>query len=305
MSNWRRGLLIGAGYLSVFSLVFIVSIYFTFDANALKPMIVREAGKRKINLEIQDMGLKGFMGLRIKGLKIAPLESESGGEESGPGWQIDRLDISPRLSTITGLISALGSGKKGGGLGSLAFSFEVRIGGGKISGSFEQGQDSLSLEARVADLPLERIPLNVPKIKNLALTGRMNGQVSLEMEDRKRPDTWNGKTEVDLDNLEASDFEAIGLKVGGFTVGKGTLIADIESGTASINPLKLQGGDITATLSGTMALKPRLIKSILDLKGPFKFSEEYKEKNPLISGFLPSSDNYSYKGTLEGMMAGM
>jgi len=303
MSNWRRSLLIGAGYLSVFALVFIVSIYFTFDANALKPMIVREAGKRKINLEIQDMSLKGFMGLRIKGLKIAP--PESGGEESGPAWQIDRLDISPRLSTITGLISALGSGKKGGGFGPLAFSFEVRIGGGKINGSFEQRQDSVSLEARVSDLPLERIPLNIPKIKNLALTGRMNGLVSLEMEKRKRPDTWNGKTEVDLDNLEASDFEAIGLKVGGFTVGKGTLIADIESGTASINPLKLQGGDITATLSGTMALKPRLTKSILDLKGPFKFSEEYKEKNPLISGFLPSSENYSYKGTLEGIMAGM
>ena len=96
MSGWKRSLLMGAGYLAAFTIVFIVSAYLTFDANALKPMLIKEAARRQLTLEIREMDLAGFMGMELKGLKITG-PKVAGQEGSAPSPQ-EKSDT-PRFSS--------------------------------------------------------------------------------------------------------------------------------------------------------------------------------------------------------------
>lgn len=296
--DWKKRLLLAAGYLAVFLVVLAVSLYLTFDANALIPMIQSQAEKSGVDLEVQNAELSGLLGLDLRGLRISPASNPPAGESTP--MAIDRMIISPSFSTVLAL--AGGGTQKGG---PLAFDFEVQMGPGRIEGSFKQDKESLRLDTSARDLPLERFTLLSKYVENMSLSGRMNGDIKLDLQDRNRPDTWNGKIELDLDRMAVSDFKYLGLTLTGFKVDKGTFIGEIESGTLNVNPLKFQSQEIPLNLTGTVALKNPPTKSILDLKGTLNIGQEYKDKNPLISGFLPPTDKYAYQGTVEGLLKGM
>ena len=301
MNDWKQKLALAGGYLAVFLVVLIFSLYLTFDANALKPLIEDAARKNNLEFQVEDISLTGILGLEMKKMRIAPIKT--GDQEPQPPLVIDRLVISPRLSTLIGLISSPPGGK-GKNPPPLAFSFEAGIGPGKIEGSYQQKQNQVHLDTTVKDLPAQSTMVSY-YISDLELTGKMSGECVLDLEDKNRPDTWNGKLAVDLEAITISDFTYMGFQIGGFDVQRGTLIANIEAGLAKINPLKLQSQDVPVSLTGSMALKNPIRKSIIDLKGSLKVSDAYKEKNPLIGGILPPTDNYSYQGTVDGILPGI
>ena len=133
----------------------------------------------------------------------------------------------------------------------------------------------------------------------------MNARINLDLKDRMRPETWSGEIQADLDNPRISDFTYSGINVAGFSMDKGTMKAEMKDGHVTINTIKFMGHDAPMNLQGSIALKRPIGRSIVELKGSLEFSEEYKEKMPIVSGLLPADNQYSFRGTLDGMIPGI
>ncbi|HUT56165.1 MAG TPA: type II secretion system protein GspN [bacterium] len=299
MSNWKRIAAQAAGYLALFAAVFCLTLYFTFDANVLKPALEQAAQKAKYRIEVGDISLYRLTGLDLKDVSISLAEPDP--DKNPEPMKIDRLQFSVSLFSIPGAISAMRARK----VPPTSVSYDVRIGSGKITGNYDMGGKTMKLKTSVQDLALDKITIPSFYYKNMKLTGKANAEISLELTDQARPETWNGKISVDIDKPRLSDFEWVGLAVPGVTMDKGTLIADIQNGTLKLNPLKLQGEDIPLSLTGAITLKNPLGQSILDVSGPLKLSDAYRQKNPLLSANVPSTDNFSYKGILSGLIPGI
>lgn len=299
MSNWKNIDSWAAGYAALFLFVFALTLYFSFDANVLKPLLDNAVAGAGLKLDIEDISLHHLVGLDLKDLSVSPANPDP--EKSAEPMKIDRLILSPSLSSIPGMISAL----KSGSAPPASVSFNISLGGGEVSGNYDMDKTSLDLATVIKDLPLDKITLPAFYYKDLKLSGKVNAEVALQIQDRMKPETWNGKIQVDIDKPRISDFQVVGLSMAGVSMDKGTLVAAITAGTLKLNPLKLQGDDVPLSLTGTIALRQPLGQSILDVSGPLKISEAYKQKNPLLSTYAPSSDNFSYKGALGGLFPGL
>ena len=299
MSVGKKILAQGAGYLSFFFLAFTLCLYWGFDANILKPLIEDLGQKKRLKIEIQDLSLRGLAGLELKDVNISPAQPDP--EKTSDPMKIDRLVVSSSIFSLPGMIAAARTNR----IPPTRVSFSLTMGTGKISGKYGIDEKSFRLDTSIKDLPLDRITLPAYYYKDMKLAGKVNAEIKLDFPDQNRPETWNGTIEVDIDKPRLSDFQFGGVPMAGMTMEKGTLIVAIKEGNAKLNPLKLQGNDMPLSLTGTIALKQPLGTSIVDIGGPFKFSDSYKEKNPLVSTWAPSSDKFNYKGTLSGLAPGL
>jgi type II secretion system protein N len=279
--------------------VFALSLYFTFDANVLKPALEQTARNVRYNLVIGDISRYHLTGLDLRDISIAPAEPDP--DKNPEPIKIDRLRFSVGLFSIPRALSALRAHK----VPPTSVSYDISIGSGTIAGNYDMDEKTMKLKTSVKDLALDKLTLPSFYYKDMKLSGKANAEITLDLADQARPETWNGKLSVDIDKPRLSDFGFAGMTVAGIAMDKGTLIADIQNGTLKLNPLKLQGQDIPLSLTGTIALKKPIGQSILDISGPFKLSEAYRQKNPLLSASIPATDNFSFKGVLSGLIPGI
>ena len=301
MSGWKKYPVYAIGYLSFFVAFFLVSLYLTFDANALGPVIEKNlAGLPALkgkDVTITKVSLYRVLGLEFRGVQIS--ERIKPGEEAAPPLSIDRLSVTPRLSSLPGLFSALSKGKPP----TIALShFAVLMGGGKVEGELTSSPTELLLEAKIKNpIDLEKIALPLGKFKGAKFKGKLSGQTDLDLRDLAKPATWNGIIELELAKPEIKSL----LILDDLSMERCTTRLKIEANTVKIETFKLQGEMLPVNLQGSLILKSPFRTSLLDVKGSVVQSELFKTKNPMASGLLPNLKDFSQKGPIEQLAPGV
>ncbi len=297
MSDIRKYLLQAAGYLFFFCGLFLVFLYFTFDPDVLVPALQKQASKKDVRLSIRDASMHGLFGLAVKGLSIESLKSDA---PPGSAVSVDSLVLSPSLGS---LIRAASSGANA----SLDFHFQARMGSGSIRGEVKSGPDSIEIpELDVDDLPLQMLPIARSGMEGLELSGKLKARVrELALNNLKRPETWQGEIQVEVERPAVSDFQFSGIQVVGFDMERASLKARMQKGKMKIEKLELKGDAMPMDLKGDVSLKRPLGRSVMKLDGTIRASESYKQKMPVISGLLPPNGKYSYNGPLNVLVSGI
>jgi type II secretion system protein N len=300
MTGIKKTIAVSFGYAAFFSSALLLFLFITFDPTIAAPMIEAAAEEQKINIKIDKINLKGLKNIELRGLSIAEIPPSSVAPPTP--LKIDRLYLSPSISSIFSIISHARKGEKG--VPPVSLTFEAAIGEGRIeNGKIETGPLGINFSADIQDLPLDRIPVQHTSLENFTLFGKMNARIDLKMGNQNEPNTWDGEIQADIIAPKTSDFKAMHFDVAAIKMQSGTLRAKIEKGDMKISTLKLTGDDIPINIEGNIILNKDILRSKASLKGSIKMGDDYLEKMPLIKGFAPNTDNYTFNGQLQNIFA--
>lgn len=288
------------GYAAFFAFIFVAAFYFTFDADVLVSMVRAQAAGNNIQIEVKKASLRRVIGLDLRGVRIVFPKTVP--DQPSPILIIDRLVISPSLSSLFSVMSAAREGKPP----AVAASFHAWLGEGSIQGEVEQKPPSITVsKLEVKKLPLNRIPVYVENVPDFSINGEMTARIKqLSLGDVNRPNTWNGDLQIDLEKPTIEEFTFAEMKVAPIVMDKGTIKATMENGQVNIETVRIQGEDLPVNVQGTVSLRAPLGKSTIKLSGSVKVGESYKEKMPIVSSILPNLENYEFTGTLDSLFTG-
>lgn len=299
MTEKKNLALIIAGYSGFFLGSFVLFLVLTFNASIFIPQVQAAARNARIALTVKELKVHRLIGVDLRGVEIAPLNPRY--PSGAKPLAIDQLVVTPKLTALPALISAMASRKPP----PLAFSFFAKLGDGKIEGYINQSPPALDFSAQIQKLSLDKITLPAYYLEGLQISGVINADCSLSIKDQTKPETWTGKFQSDLLNPKFSDFTFASIQVIGFGMDKGTLQAEVNKGTVILKAINLQGGEMPTDLTGTIALKSPLGRSVIELKGAINIAENYKQRMPLISVLIPSPNPYTYRTTLDALVPGL
>ncbi len=299
MEEKRKYILKSGGYVAFFIAALVVSVFITFDAQSLKPLIKNQARKNNLDVRINEISLNPLIGLDITGIRIMPLQT--GMQTKSGSVQINGLSLEVPPTKIPAIVLSALSEKRP----TMAVEFHGEIGKGKIKGTIEQTDKSFFLEMEARSVPVEKIDLAGSYLKGMKITGVLNCEVNLDFKDFNQPKNWEGNIMATIDQPAFSDFEYASYNVAGITMKQGMLSAELENGKVNINKIKLEGDDLPVDLSGEISLKNPLRSSVIDLKGKIDYSSDYQDKMPLIKAFIPSTDSYHYQNALGKLIPGL
>ena len=167
------------GYPLFFLFCFVLFAYLTFPYERVKDFIVQEVeypegpdGKRRASgrqLEIVDLSPSWFTGAELTGVRISsPEEPEGAPTEMSFEHVYARVSLWPLLS------------------GETEVSFDTRVAGGDIEGTFAQGEGFVDLDASFSSVHLRRIGPIRAKL-GIPIFGRLDGDIACTS--RARPPT--------------------------------------------------------------------------------------------------------------------
>ena len=286
-------------YLGFFLASFLLCLYLTFDASVLASFLQDGARQGRVRLTYNQASLHGLLGLELTGVELSPLAAP----EAQP-FAIRKLTLSPNLSSLPGLISDLRQKKNP----RLAFDFSLWLSDKdqrNVQGRVKVSPPALLVGLTVANVALDKLPLQAYSPGFPPIAGNMNARLLLDVKDLNRTDTWDGNLQAEIFQGRVDDFQVAGTQVPGFQIGEGNLQIEIKAGKGDIKSFKLQGGEFPINLQGTIGLAPgpfRLGQATVELNGTVQMSDAYKQKMPLLAALIPANNQYRYQGALNGII---
>lgn len=272
--------------------VFIVSLVLAFPDDEVKDIITVQAEMALDNeykVTIDDLDLWWLTGVQLEGVTIEERKTEqeqadAAAGEDGEGPKLIPMkftlpEVSARLSLIRSIFGP-------------TVEFSADVGGGEITGFFQQGGDSNRVVAEFDDLELGKTQA-IAAIMGVPFFGTLSGDVDLEL-DPKRNLPASGSVLVDgskltfgpatvkTDKLPAMAF----LEVPQTNLGN----LDIDLVVDETNPkrpalvfetFEMNGRDMRGDVWGEVRLGTNMATSIMDLKMRMQFDETFVKKNSL------------------------
>jgi type II secretion system protein N len=296
-----------------FVTVFLVSLYLTFPADAIKGYVVEQienalAGQGTGQWVVPPRVSIGKMSLwRLSGMKMKDVELQAGSQTPQPGskWEFESLKI--RL----GLFSTLR------GFPKVEFDsdlYEGRVRGGVVMtkkggiGSFWFDISDINLRKLTGLSETSTFPvmgtLNMDADFDLGKNPAMDGEGGLNFSFKKFA-IGPGKLELPMPGMEG------GLSVPKVNFGEFSGQLSLKKGKGKTQNIRLTGGDIEANLNADIDLNKNIMRSTVDGAGWFSIHPKFLAANPQFKSILEISSElrnargsdgrypFSIKGTLE------
>lgn len=270
-SAWKPRLLYGGFAL----LAFLLALRWTFPSLAVKERLIVEAGRRGWQIDVEDVGPGGLVGVRATGVKLS--------QESGLSVPIDELTASVRLLPLLA--------------GRVSVAFDARLYDGRVRGVADLRGGPGHLAATVEGVDLGAI-LPLRKAAGVDLRGILGGSADLSL-----PATPGGpEGRIDLAVKEAMlaggqlpvPGMATGLALPKTSFGEVTAAVALANGKATFEKLEARGGDAElATEDLSVVVQPRM-----------EFAPVFgKAKVKVRDSFWAKPETQSFKGLAEAALA--
>jgi type II secretion system protein N len=273
--DWTRRR-VTALYAAFAVVAFILSLRWTFPAEAVKERLIMEAGHRGWQIDVDRVSAGGLLGVRARGLKL----------ETASGLAIPVDDLTASLRVLPLL-----TGRR-----SLAFDADVYD--GRVTGTADLSGDVRHYALEVKGVDLGRaLPLR--KASGVDLLGTLSGTADVSV-----PQAADGRPTGRVD-LTVKDAGVNGgqLPVPGMATGLplpktglGAVVAalKLDAGKATFEKLEATGGDAEVRTEGvTFVVQPRMEFAPLSGKARIKVAD----------AFWARSGMQGFKGLAESAMA--
>ena len=298
----KTKLLKGFLYSTLFLSSLVLFIYFTFPWDRLVTLGVRMAEDRaKMTIDIK--GFSPSFGTGVAADEVTIITKPVAGEKEGTTYVLK--NVSARIS-LWSLVT-----------GSYRLTFQGELLGGSVEGDVSlSGTNDKSMALALSGLDLSQISL-ISGYIGLPVQGRIGGDINLEIP-AKGLRTSNGTISLRIDGGKVGEAGAKldpskhgGRKTPGYDTSitlvegaaLGTFVCniDIKDGKGDIKEFGAAGGDVEASMDGSILLRDGFVNSVLSGVFKFRFDEGYVERNKM-SLFLTAPDLVQAK-TDEGFFA--
>jgi type II secretion system protein N len=280
----------GVLYSTLFFFSFLLFIYFTFPWDRLVALGVRMAEDRaKLTIEIK--GFSPSYGTGVVADEVTIITKPPAGDKDPTTYVLN--NVSARIS-LWSLIT-----------GSYRLTFEGELLGGSVEGDVSlSSSNDKSMALSLSGIDLAQISL-VSGYIGLPVKGRIGGEVNLEIPS-KGLRTANGTVALRIEGGKVGEAGAKldpskhgGRKTPGYdtsiTLQEGAALGtfvcniDIKDGKGDIQEFGAAGGDVEASMTGSLLLRDGFVNSVLSGVFKFRFDEGYVERNKM-SLFLTAPD---------------
>ena len=273
----KKILLYGVAYPFFFLFSLVVGAYWTFPYDHVRDYIVQEAERGgTTQLEITSLEPDWFTGVELEGVRFATVPDEPSAEPA----EVVIRKANARIS----LLSLLG--------GTTDVSFDAELdGGGTITGSFAQDEETLHLDATLASVDLRRVG-PIREAVGLPVAGRADGTLDFTI-GHEAADT-TGTANLTIRNVSLGDgqtplaIEGLGpgLTLERLNVGTLQLRMETERGTTRIQQLHADGEHAELWGTGSLRLAQPLRSSSVDMLFRIQFKEPYRMSSPRMEGLF-------------------
>jgi type II secretion system protein N len=230
-------------YAAFFLVTFLLVFGRTFPVEAVQERLVLAAAAKGWQLEAEEVGPSGLLGIRADRVKLEIRE--------GVSLAFDDVRASLRIGALL--------------MGRQGVSFRARFLDGTVVGVAERNWSKTwtHVAGEVSSVDLARSDA-IRKMAGLDLGGKVSASVDVEL-DNKEPTKSAGEIEVTIDQALVKGGEVpIPGMTGGFSLpkialGKLSAKATIKDGKATVEKLEAKGQDLEARGEGiTVTIQPRL-----------------------------------------------
>lgn len=274
-TDWTRRRVVAA-YASFAALAFVLSLRWTFPAEAMKERLIMEAGRRGWQIDVDRVSAGGLLGVRARGVKL----------ETASGLAIPIEDLTASLRILPLLV------------GRRSVAFDANVYDGRVRGTADLSGDQREIGLDVQGVDLARaLPLR--KAAGVDLVGILSGKAEVKV-----PAAADGRPTGHVD-LTVKDAGIAGGQVpipgmpGGLPLpktGLGALVAAVKlaDGKATFEKLEATGGDAELRTEGLyFVVQPRM--EFAPLAG--------KAKVKVADAFWSRSGMQGFKGLAEAALA--
>lgn len=251
------------GFFLLCVVVFAYASYRGFPWETAKQRLALIAAKEaNIGLEIEHLGPSGLLGVRAESVEITLAD----------GKNLRLREISAHLHLLPLL------------LGRRSFSVDAPIAQGRLEADIDLGGSDMDVELNAAGIQLDTVPL-LRDALGIPLVGQADLEGTLHFEPGA-PEKSAGHVNLRASGL-ATEKGADGL-LGGMEIKLGDLDwkLPIENGKVQADALSIDGGDFRAKLSGEVALRNPLSRSVLNLTAGFSPSDAFTKREPMLAAML-------------------
>ena len=268
----RDRLLLGLLYATFFTIVFVLSAYWTFPYDRARSFVAsalsaKESGGLTRTVEIGELEPVGFGGVRIGDLTVMQIAATQ-----------DATPLTLHLSEATAKLSLfpLLFGEKNLALNASA-------GTGTLDSKYSQTSDSQHIEAELNALDVAEIGLG--SWIGLPLKGKASGTVDLNLPSDVTKST--GTIKLEIRGLKVGDGKAKvkppgmpgGLTLDEIEAGKLELAIELRDGIAKLTRFSTDGKDLKLGGTGNIRLADPIKRSRPDINLDLTFSDTYKNKS--------------------------
>jgi len=274
-TDWTRRRLIAA-YAAFAVLAFVLSLRWTFPAEAMKERLIMEAGRRGWTIDVDKVSAGGVLGVRARGVKLETA--------SGLAIPIDDLTASLRILPLL--------------VGRRSVAFDVDLYEGRVRGTADLSGDVREITLDIQGVDLGRaLPLR--KASGVDLLGVVSGKADLAV-----PAAADGRPtgRVDLTVKDAGiaggqvPIPAFGTGLPLPKTGLGAIVAAVKlaDGKANFEKLEATGGDAEIRTEGLyFVVQPRMEFAPISGKARVKVAD----------AFWSRSGMQGFKGIAESALA--
>jgi type II secretion system protein N len=270
-TDWTRRRIVAA-YVAFAVVAFVLSLRWTFPAEAMKERLIMEAGRRGWQIDVEKVSAGGLLGVRARGVKL----------ETASGLAIPIEDLTASLRILPLLV------------GRRSIAFEADLYDGRVRGTADLSGDPRDVVVDVQGVDLGRaLPLR--KAAGVDLLGVLTGKAELSM-----PAAADGRPtgRVDLTVKDAGisggqlPIPAIG---GGLPLpktGLGAVVVAVKlaDGKGTFEKLEATGGDAELRTEGvSFVVQPRMEFAPISGKARLKVADAFWGRSGL-QGFKGLAD---------------
>lgn len=273
--DWKR-LKPRLAYAAFFLVAFLFALRMTFPAEAVKELIIVEAGAQGWTFDAAEVGPAGLLGFSGEGVRLD--------NQAGVTIPIERFSTSLQILPLL-------TGKR-------RLNVDLRLFDGRVHGIADVGAGDRTYRFRIEDVELARA-LPIRTATRLELVGQVNGDVDVVFP--AGPDGKPaGKVELAVANAGVNGGQlALPGMTGGFPVPKVALgtadaVLTLADGKGTFEKLAVTGGDAELTAQNlSFTVHPRLAHSPLFGRAQLRVRD----------AFWTKSGTEGFKGLVESALA--
>ena len=270
--DWSRRKIVAA-YAAFAVVAFVLSLRWTFPAEAMKDRLVMEAGQRGWQIDVDRVSAGGgLLGIRARGLKV----------DTGSGLWIPIDDLTASLRILPLLV------------GRRSIAFDADLYDGRIRGTADLSGDVRQLVVDVRGLDLGRaLPLR--KAAGVDLVGTITGTADLSVP-AARDGRPTGRVDLTVKGAGIAGGQLPLPGVGGIPLPRtalGNVVAAVKlgDGKATFEKLDATGGDAEIHADGlSFVVQPRMEFAPLTGKARVKVADAFWSRSGM-QGFKGLADS--------------
>lgn len=253
------------------ALAFVVALRWTFPTEAVRERLIYEAGKAGWQIDVQDVGPAGLLGVRMDEVTLT--------DAAGLKLPVERLDASLRVLPLL--------------LGRRSLAYQASVFGGTV-----EGRADLSGSSRTFRMALEGVNLKaVPMLRRsgVEFTGVAAGTIDLTMPG-DQPHQASGTVDLSVAQAGVAGGNATippfstPMTIPPISFGTVTAAGKADKGRLTMDKFQFRGGDAEVTGEGlVLVMQQRLQYAPVVGKLSIRFSPQLWGK-PVWGGYKPMID---------------